>query len=227
MSVLYYNLGEFLLFFSPPGKRRLFEKKIKTLKGRQRAIKSYYSRKLTAMKNQEPKIGVSEVLNFCKGKISDIAIEFLKYQLRQQKNIRWSKNCKDVALSFYLTGPRLYRCLRKVFKLPSKTTLSNYIKCVKAQPGISPSILEQLKSRAVSLEDEDKQCVLLLDEMSLRNNLEYNRGKDQVFGTVDFGDERTTERAESVLVAMLRGFRLKWKQPVFFFSRNRKLNPPS
>ena len=61
--------------------------------------------------------------------------------------------------------------------------------------------------------------------MSLRNNLSYSTGEDKVIGLVDFGDEQTNDRADSVLVAMLRGIRSKWKQPLFFFFTKTTVKP--
>ena len=213
-------------FFKFIALRRLVKSKTKALEGRIRAMKSYYSRRLSSLKSSShKKITIADVLKFCKGRLSDIAIEFLKFQLRKHKKIRWSQQCKDISLSFYFSGPRLYRFLRKIFKLPSKTTLINYIKCAKVRPGISPSVLKQLQIKSNALITHDKQCVLLLDEMSLKNNLYYHRGEDRVLGMVDFGDLRTTKRADSVLVAMLRGIRKKWKQPIFFFFTETKVNP--
>ena len=54
-----------------------------------------------------------------------------------------------------------------------------------------------------------------MDEMSLKVDLIYDPGKDQVIGFEDFGKgERNSLIATSVLVFMARGINENWKQPL-------------
>ena len=82
--------------------------------------------------------------------------------------------------------------------------------------GISNDVLNVLQRRVNDLNDRDRVCALLIDEMSLKTNLSYDRRMDIVVGYADMGieGERTQNLANSALVFMIRGLALNWKQPL-------------
>ena len=214
-----------------PVRRRLFNPRVSSsiknmkrktrMQNQMRATVSCYRRKLWKAKNTQPKISLRDVLQFCAGKISPVALEFLKHQLTNHKKIRWSKNVKESSLCFYFTGPRLYRLLRNIFKLPSISCLRSYITDIVINPGCCSGIFSQLKCKASSMAHEDRKCILLMDEMSLKTNLTYDKKSDKVVGIVDFGDgDRAAARANSVTVLMLRGIRKAWKQAIAYVFTN-------
>lgn len=64
----------------------------------------------------------------------------------------------------------------------------------------------------------DKYCLLIFDEMSIKPSLIYNERLDKIEGFQDYGSRgRSCEIATEALVFMIRGLRLKWKQPVAYF----------
>lgn len=72
----------------------------------------------------------------------------------------------------------------------------------------------------------DKDCVLVWDEMHIKEFLQYNSYTDKLEGIVDLGHliGRRLETANEVLVFMVQGIRQKWKFPLsyHFSSHNTK-----
>jgi hypothetical protein len=136
------------------------------------------------------------------------------------KGRRYTDNDKLFALKIYHRSAATYRLLSKTLQLPSKSTLSDWLSSSNSGPGFDENAMSAIKCRVQGMADVDKTCVLLLDEMSLKSNLQYSSVRDEIVGLEDFGNgDRTNNVATSVLVAMLRGIRRKWKQPfVFFFT---------
>ena len=68
------------------------------------------------------------------------------------------------------------------------------------------------------MDDGDKQCVLVFDEMSLKAGISYNSSNDCVEGFEDFGDLGGSRYiANHALAFLVRGLKNKWKQPVGYF----------
>ena len=68
------------------------------------------------------------------------------------------------------------------------------------------------------MDEKDKQCALIFDEMSLKCGLTYDSAMDCIEGFEDYGGIRKTQYiADHALVFMTRGLKNKWKQPVCYF----------
>ncbi|XP_063629718.1 uncharacterized protein LOC134801117 [Cydia splendana] len=66
------------------------------------------------------------------------------------------------------------------------------------------------------MNDQDKICVILFDEMALKKRLILNTTTDKIDGFQDLGNEggRSADIADHALVFMLQGVRKKYKQPL-------------
>ena len=135
---------------------------------------------------------------------------------------RFSPADKNFALSLYFAGPKAYAFCQQLFILPSKRSLQLWLSRLNIKPGFSESILALLAKKNRSMGSRDKQCVLLLDEMSLKTGLTYDASKDIIVGYENFGDLGTgKDLANSALVFMVKGLYGKWKQPIgYFLSHN-------
>lgn len=61
-------------------------------------------------------------------------------------------------------------------------------------------------------------CALILDEISLKTSLSYDRSTDSVVGYENFGNLGCTQNvANHALVLMAHGLQKKWKQPLAYF----------
>ena len=62
-----------------------------------------------------------------------------------------------------------------------------------------------------TLEDQQKLCVVTLDEISLKSNLKCQSNSDELVGLEDYGHlGKTKNKANHALVFMLRGIQVKW-----------------
>ena len=94
-------------------------------------------------------------------------------------------------------------------------------------PGFPSNSLETFKVKVVQTEPNDRLCVLVFDEMSLKCALHYNVERDNVHGLEDFGLTcgRTEKPANHATVFMARRLMSKWKQPFGYFRSHSTTKP--
>lgn len=137
-------------------------------------------------------------------------------QKRKPKGRRWTAKNKISALAIYKRSPKTYRYLQHVMPLPSIKTLQNLLKRVPMEPGISESTLRHLQK---SVNEDNKLCSIVFDEIALKRSLILNEAADKVEGYEDMGGSggRSDKIADHALVFMLQGVRAKFKQPIAFY----------
>jgi hypothetical protein len=136
---------------------------------------------------------------------------------------RYSDDMKTLALSIFNSSPKTYRLLRRIFQLPCISTLKGYMARVEFKPGFQDDILHALKEKMQSLPDSSKDCVIVFDEMAIKQSYSYDAGHDRVVGFEDLGNiGRTNRVANHASVFLVRGLFDNWKQPFgyFFFAQN-------
>ena len=132
------------------------------------------------------------------------------------KGKRWTARDKSYAVSLYHTSPKAYRMLQKQFFLPSVDTLRRVMRKIEIYPCFPKKLIEAFRLKVNSMEEKNKLCVLLFDEMSLKQSLNYNVERDYIEGLEDFGDLIDSPKdkpASSATVFMARGLIGQWKQP--------------
>lgn len=151
------------------------------------------------------------------------SLSFIKIQLemsgRKKKGFRWSDTMKALAVTLFHTSPKCYRLLQKLFNLPSVSTLKKIMKDINIHAGFSEPILQGLKNKVDTMNETDKICSIVFDEMTLKENLFYNSQLDSIEGLQDLGmcAGRSKFAANQAAVFMVRGLASKWKQPIAFF----------
>ena len=141
-------------------------------------------------------------------------ISQIRVGLRGPRGRRWTVADKTLALSLLHSSPKTYRLLRSIFTLPSVCTLRNIVRQVEVYPGFNEYILHALKLKIVSMPAASKLVAILLDEMSIKQGVSYDRHMDVVEG---FCHGQTGQMANYALVFMVRGLIEKWKLPVGYF----------
>lgn len=120
---------------------------------------------------------------------------------------KWSE--EDIASAFYMNSlsPKFYEFLRtkKGFPLPCKSTLNLKANTFPCEPGILDSVLSILKVTSESLTELEKLAVISLDEMAIKEEWCYDKGKDILY-----------KPHQKVTVVMLHGLIGKWKQPIYY-----------
>lgn len=139
-------------------------------------------------------------------------------QLIHQNKAKWNDEEKNMSLSLYYKSPSAYKFLRdRGFKLPCITLIQRWVNIHNIKPGFSNEVFDKVKLKAATMSQEEKECVLMCDEMSIRKCFEYNPKLDLVEGYQDLGPlGRSEEVATHALVFMLRGLKSSWKCPIAY-----------
>ena len=127
---------------------------------------------------------------------------------------RWNVRDKALALSLMHSSPRTYHLLRTLFALPAVCTLRKIVQRVEIYPGFNKYILHALQLKTTAMPATSKLVVVLLDEMSIKVGVTYDKHQDSVEG---FGHGQPGQLANYALVFMVRGLTEKWKLPIGYF----------
>ena len=184
------------------------------------------SKKSEKKKKQKSKQYVIDLLSEY---VDGPALDFMKTQIlmsdRKPKGNRWSVHDKKLALSLFYASPKCYKLLRKIFSLPCISSLKKYIRNLDVKAGFPQSVLGCLKIKSSSMSDESKLCVILFDEMSLKEYLTYIASLDKIDGLEDLAYiGQSPYVANHTSAFMLRGIVEKWKQPVGYLLSSGPLN---
>ncbi|XP_045483134.1 uncharacterized protein LOC123688587 [Harmonia axyridis] len=115
----------------------------------------------------------------------------LKANFVNKFNRRYDDDLKEMCLLWYYASPKGYKALSKSLNLPTVRSLRNWQAKLKISPGISPAIEESLKIHFKNCTDQKRKiCILIFDEISLSEEIHYNRATDKVIGVVDTGNIR-------------------------------------
>ncbi len=154
------------------------------------------------------------------------ALNFVAHQLRMTqhppKGRRYSDEIRLLSLSLYNSSPKAYAYLAEIFILPSKISLLKWLRNVRSSPGFHEESFSALSERMKFMPERDRVCSLMIDEIHLKQNLQYDQHQDVIVGYEDLGGhyKRSKEHAGNALVFMLRGLCSRWNQPVgYVFTR--------
>lgn len=110
----------------------------------------------------------------------------------------------SAAICLHTAGPRAYNHLyKKGFPLPCRSTLYNWLSNVNITPGTLDVVIDLMEND--DMPEVDKLCVLSFDEMKVAAAYEYDSSADVVY-----------EPSNYVQMAIVRGLKKSWKQPIFF-----------
>lgn len=149
-------------------------------------------------------------------------ILFKLMKLQKYKRVPlWKKHKEvfDFGLKIFLKDRRAFDVIREELKLPCKTTYKNFFSDIMMEDGICPKTLKGLKCTSFI----DRDCILLMDEISVNPELSYDQKRDKVIGFTSYYNrtDNCKNVAKHALVFMLKGIKQKWKQAIgYFFSRN-------
>lgn len=89
----------------------------------------------------DQKINLEDVLSFLRENYSEQSFAFLKTQLqilnKAPRGSRYTEEFKQFALSIYFLGPKAYKKISSICRLPSKTTLCRFTKRSVIRPGFN------------------------------------------------------------------------------------------
>ena len=111
--------------------------------------------------------------------------------------------------------------MRKAFHLPSPSTIRAWATSVECEPGFLSQVITHLQN---NLKEDNKDCVLLVDEMSIKKDVLWDIKTKTFVGNVDYGKivpEEQDTTAENALVIMAVGIKQPWSYPIAYFLVNR------
>ncbi|KAK9737930.1 Transposase IS4 [Popillia japonica] len=157
--------------------------------------------------------------------LTEAFANFIRFQIsiadKSPKGVRYGNDFKQFALTLHLLGPSAYKYMSKIIHLPSTSTLHRITRNWQFNAGFNDFVFAAIKLRVDTLEERNRECVICLDEMSLKSHLFYNVSADEIIGFQDIRNRRKAEIADHALVVMVRGLIYNWKQPLeYFFSHS-------
>lgn len=164
---------------------------------------------------------LDDVEKFLENRYSEESCRFLKNQLyllnKAPKGSRYTTEFKQFALSVYFLGPKAYKKMSTLFRLPSKATLERFSSKWPVKSGFNDFIFKVIECRTKLINIKQKDCLLCLDEISLKSNLFYDISRDTIVGFQTRDNKNVPKVAGSALTIMARGIAGSWKQPIAYF----------
>jgi len=109
---------------------------------------------------------------------------FVKEQVfnknKRIKGRRYSLQYKELCLNMFFKGPKTYRALSSIFFLPSRRTLNRMTTNIFFTSGMNKSIFDLLSIKVTNMQETEKYCTVMFDEMSLKCHLYYDIKADEI-----------------------------------------------
>ena len=219
------NLSEHSYCMSPsktiPKMKKSLEKKRKKIKvltkkniRKEKTIKGLL-KKLESMKHLDADQTQRLLSNF--GHLTrDLFTNELKNS-KKGKNSRYSDSIKQFAVSLHFYSPRAYEYVRKSLHLPCSATIRAWAAAIQCEPGFLTDVIEHLQN---TLKDDEKDCILLVDEMAIKKEVIWDVKNKKFAGHTDYGPilaEEPDSIATNALVVMAVGLKRPWFHPVAYF----------
>ena len=134
---------------------------------------------------------------------------------------RYSNLIKRFSMTLMFYSPRAYDFIRQYFSLPHPRTLQMWSGSIDCQPGFLKNVLDALTANVKDCPDA-ADATLIMDAMSIKKDIIFNKHLDMNEGFVDYGARVNLEGGEDVIaseafVMMLVGQRKRWKVPIGYF----------
>ncbi|KAM9311759.1 DNA transposase THAP9 [Gastrophryne carolinensis] len=146
--------------------------------------------------------------------------EDIPLELFRKPESEYSAQQRLFSLTIHLNDPLSYKYLRKEIKmpLPGPRRLCQWLKSDYEGPGINSSVIEALLEKKQTHPHLYTRVCLMVDTLSVQQNVVFNLQRNEFVGFVNFGSEaRSQEVANEVLIFMLVGITGNWKSPVAYF----------
>ncbi|VEN44792.1 unnamed protein product [Callosobruchus maculatus] len=157
-----------------------------------------------------------------KASLSGSSLKIFERLLKGPSTQKYDPALRSFALTLSFYSPRAYNFVRSTFNksLPHLSTLSKWYRSVDGSPGFTQESLLALKLKNEYALSQNKSvyCNLVLDEMSIRRQVEWTGSKFS--GYIDIGskiDSDILPEAKEALVFMLVCINGSWKIPVGYF----------
>ena len=120
-------------------------------------------------------------------------------------------------MSLHFYRPKAYQFVRQSLHLPCPATIRSWAAAIDCEPGFLTNVINQLTN---TLDENQKDCALLLDEMSIKKEVLWDKKNKKFAGNTDYGSILVEEQdsiATNALVFMAVGLKEPWFHPVAYF----------
>lgn len=168
-----------------------------------------------------------ELLNRFSGlKLDILQNEFQNYDKKTQKH--YSDKMKMFASTLYFYSPKAYNFLREHLSLPHGATLRKHIAQFSCKAGFLDGVFQFLQKESIDC-DYLKDVALIMDSMSIKRNVIYDKNDGMFKGYVDYGSigkdlilqYNKTDIASEVLVFQIVSYSTKFKILIAHFFVNK------
>ena len=142
----------------------------------------------------------------------------------RRQGVIFPDELKAFALTLQFYSARAYNFVRETFNfcLPHPRTLSSWYSCINGNPGFHDEVFSAIAQHLESNDSNTRMpCALMIDEIAIRKQLDFDRSADRFVGYVDMGvpadDLAGLPMAKEALVFLLVSLTEKWKVPVGYF----------
>ncbi|XP_010223066.1 PREDICTED: DNA transposase THAP9, partial [Tinamus guttatus] len=133
----------------------------------------------------------------------------------------YSLEMKQFACILHLYHNKAYDYLRKIFPLPHPSSLTNWLSNSGAAPGFSSDIFIRLQEKAEKGDQPYRYCALLVQDMALQRQQQWDAQSQCLAGFVDVGagvlDADEAPLASDVIILMAVGIMSPWRAPLGYF----------
>jgi hypothetical protein len=178
----------------------------------------HYKRKIDALRQENKKIKTEN--STLKEGLDSFLNDDQKLSLGRQsmRGTKWSNETMMKAYKIRLAcGSTGYEVVKELGQpLPSQRTLQRRIEHLKFSPGLLQEVLNVMKVKVNTMVEEERRCVILIDEMAITPKLDFDPSTGLVLGkpTIPSSNKIFEEVATHGLVYMLAGVTSRWKQVV-------------
>ena len=205
-------------------RKKALKSKIKNLQQKIRRRNTKISSMSELIKTLSDKKFISDdITSFLDRNFSGLKLDLIKNEIQnvyaKPQGSRYSDAVKQFALTLYYYSPKAYAFVRSILQLPHPSSLQNWCKSVNCKPGFLSEVLEHLRMQT----DQNpamSDCALIIDSMSIRKQIIYNRSEGKYVGYVDTGTALMQDydiAATEALTFMLIGLKTTWKFPIAYF----------
>ncbi|NWI77470.1 THAP9 transposase, partial [Dryoscopus gambensis] len=161
-----------------------------------------------------------EIVSLLQAQFSDLPREL--HSWRQMAD--YSPEMRQFACLLHLYHIKAYDYLRKILPLPHPYSLTNWLSNNKAAAGFSSDIFLRLQENVERGDQAYRYCAVLVQDMSLQKQQEWDPQTKRLMGFVDLGagilDADEAPLASEAIILMAVGISSPWTAPLGYFFVN-------
>ncbi|XP_010116729.1 PREDICTED: DNA transposase THAP9, partial [Chlamydotis macqueenii] len=161
-----------------------------------------------------------ETVSLLQAQFSDLPCDLHRWRQMAE----YSPEMRQFACLLHLYHIKAYDYLRKIFPLPHPNSLANWLSNNEAAAGFSNSIFLRLQEKVERGEQGYRYCALMVQDMSLQKQQEWDPQTQHLTGFVDLGagvlDADEAPLASEAIILMAVGISSPWSAPLGYFFVN-------